>query len=54
MSQNKIESILGVDVRARQNYKDVENYEPFKNPILRKRINGNVIVPLNTEKLWNK
>lgn len=52
--QNKIRSILGVDVRARHSYKDGGIYDPFQNPLIHKRINGSVIVPLNMTKLWGK
>jgi hypothetical protein len=51
---NKIQSFLGVDVRASYCNKDDENYDPFKNPIIHKRINGLEIVPLNLTKLWGK
>ncbi|WP_187292136.1 hypothetical protein [Bacillus sp. 1NLA3E] len=49
---NKIRSILGVDVRARYSETDSGNYEPFKNPLIHKQINGSEIVPLNITKLW--
>lgn len=42
------------DVYARHIYKDGKDYEPFKNPLIHKRIDGFVIVPLNLEKLWGK
>jgi hypothetical protein len=49
---NKIKSILGVDVRARYFNEDSGNYDPFKNLIIQKQINGREIVPLNLERLW--
>jgi hypothetical protein len=52
--QNNIRSILGVDVRARSSNKDSEEYDPFKNPIIHKQINGKVIVPLDETRLWGK
>ena len=52
--RNMIRNILGVDVRARHSDKDGEIYEPFQNPLIHKRINGSVIVPLNMTKLWGK
>lgn len=52
---NYIQNILGVNVRARCSDKDIENnYEPFKNPLIHKQINGREIVPLNVKKLWGK
>lgn len=51
---NKILSILGVNVRARNGEHECENYDPFKNPIIHKRINGQEIVPLDVAKLWGK
>lgn len=51
---DKMENILGVNIRVRHSEHDDENYAPFKNPIIHKRINGSVIVPLNTTKLWGK
>lgn len=51
---NKIRSILGVDVRARYFDKDSGNYDPFKNPLIHKQINGREIVPLEMTKLWGK
>jgi hypothetical protein len=50
---NNIKSILGVDVRARFINEDGGNYyDPFKNPIIHKQINGREIVPLDQERLW--
>jgi hypothetical protein len=49
---NKIRNILGVEVRAR--YSDIDNgsYDPFKNPLIHKQINGREIVPLDRTRLW--
>lgn len=49
---DKIKSILGIDVRARKFIDDNNNYDPFKNPIIHKQINGQEIVPLNLAILW--
>ncbi|MGG3471240.1 hypothetical protein ABES02_27685 [Neobacillus pocheonensis] len=56
MTINKyVKNILGVDVRARFSTADSgNNYDPFKNPIIHKQINGREIVPLNVKKLWGK
>jgi hypothetical protein len=53
---NKIKSILGVDVRARNLYlnEDVPIHDPFKYPIIHKQINGKEIVPLDLVRLWQK
>lgn len=48
----KIQSILGVDVRARYSSEGNKIYDPFKNPIIHKRIDGLEIVPIDTSKLW--
>ena len=49
---NKIRSILGFDVRARYYDIDNENYDPFRNPLKHKQINGREIVPLHRTRLW--
>jgi hypothetical protein len=49
---NKIQSILGIDVRARYSNVDNRNYDPFKNPLIHKQINGREIVPLDRTSLW--
>jgi hypothetical protein len=49
---NKIQSILGVDVRTRCSGVDNRNYDPFKNPLIHKQINGREIVPLDRTRLW--
>lgn len=50
-----VKNILGVDVLARFSTADSgNNYNPFKNPIIHKQINGREIVPLNVKKLWGK
>ncbi|MGG3471371.1 hypothetical protein ABES02_28355 [Neobacillus pocheonensis] len=56
MTVNKyVRNILGVDVRARFSTADSKNnYDPFKNPIIHKQINGREIVSLNVKKLWGK
>lgn len=54
INNNNIQSILGVDVRARSSRKDSVDYEPFKNPIIHKQINGQVIVPLDITRLWGR
>ncbi|WP_223594626.1 hypothetical protein [Neobacillus bataviensis] len=56
MTINKyVKNILGVDVRARFSIAGSgNNYDPFKNPIIHKQINGREIVPLNVKKLWGK
>jgi hypothetical protein len=51
---NKIQSVLGVDVRARHIEKETAQLDPFINPLIHKQINGNDIVPLNITKLWGK
>ncbi|WP_175384509.1 hypothetical protein [Bacillus sp. FJAT-27225] len=53
--QNKIESILGVDIRVRSRcfVEDVSEHDPFKRPIIHKKINGQVISPLDLERLWS-
>jgi hypothetical protein len=49
------QNFLSVNLRARhQMEKDDPNYDPFKDPIIHKRINGIEIVPLNTTKLLGK
>lgn len=54
MSYNKsIRIILGGDVRAR-NSTVREISDPFKNPIIHKRIDGLEIVPIDTERLWGR
>lgn len=53
-NSNGIRSILGIDIRARSSVNDSEEYDPFKNPIIHKQINGRVIVPLNTTRLWGR
>ncbi|MDQ0268643.1 hypothetical protein [Cytobacillus purgationiresistens] len=52
----KIQSILGVDVRARSSNKINKDfdYTPFKNPIIHKRIDGLEIAPIDSKKLWGK
>lgn len=54
MTINKyVKNILGVDVRARFFVEDSVNiYDPFKNHIIHKQINGREIVPLDLTKLW--
>ncbi|WP_172799185.1 hypothetical protein [Bacillus sp. FJAT-29814] len=57
MTHNKdIQSILGFEIYARSRFfnQGSEDYDPFKNPIIHKQINGRVIVPLNVEKLFGK
>ncbi|MEH7336675.1 hypothetical protein V7161_29095 [Neobacillus drentensis] len=56
MPVNKyVNNILGVDVRARFSTEDRGIiYDPFKNPIIHKQINGREIVPLDLTKLWGK
>jgi len=51
---NKIQRILGVDIRARYCNEESENYDPFKNPLIHKQIHGREIVPLDVAKLWGK
>lgn len=53
-NNNNIRSILGVNVRARSSNIDKEHYEPFKNPLIHKQINGRVIVPLDSTRLWGR
>jgi hypothetical protein len=53
-NNNTIRSILGVDVRPRSSKIDKEHYEPFKNPLIHKQINGRVIVPLDSTRLWGR
>jgi hypothetical protein len=48
---NKIRNILGFDVRAHYFDKDNGNYDPFKNPLIYKQINGREIVPLDRTRL---
>lgn len=50
---NIIQSILGVDIHARIST-EAKNYDPFKNPIIHKRIDGQEIVPIDTERLWGR
>jgi hypothetical protein len=52
--QNKIRNVLGIDVRSRHKDQENGNYDPFKNPLIHKRIDGNVIVPPNMSKLWGE
>lgn len=53
-AKNNIRSILGVDIRARSSNKDSEDYDPFKNPLIHKQINGREIVALDVTRLWGK
>lgn len=56
MSYTKtIRSVLGIDVRARCSNIQSDNhaFDPFQNPIIHKRVNGEDIIPLNVSKLWN-
>jgi hypothetical protein len=49
-----LQSIIGINVRARHYTKDKDLDEYFLNPIIHRQINGDKIyVPLNLEKLWN-
>ncbi|WP_043930655.1 hypothetical protein [Bacillus sp. EB01] len=52
--QSKVESILGVDIRVRSRICDKENgtYDPFSKPLIHKKINGQVITPLDVGRLW--
>lgn len=52
-SHKSIQSILGVDVRARYSTES-ENYDLFNNPIIHKRVDGLEIVPINTRRLWGR
>ncbi|MGN7429156.1 hypothetical protein [Cytobacillus praedii] len=52
-NNKNIKSILGVDVRARCS-NDKKLYEPFKNPIIHKRVDGIEIIPIDTTRLWGK
>ncbi|WP_019242965.1 MULTISPECIES: hypothetical protein [Bacillus] len=52
-SHNSIQSILGVNVRARKST-EAKIYDPFKNPIIHKRIDGLEIVVIDTERLWGR
>jgi len=56
MTHQKIKSILGVDVRARHNDNKaiICPTDPFENPLIHKKINGNEIVPLDIHKLWGR
>jgi hypothetical protein len=51
MTNNNVKSILGIDIRARYPEKEYLDYDPFKNPLIHKHINGTEIVPLDTVKL---
>ncbi|MBS4190360.1 hypothetical protein KHA94_09115 [Bacillus sp. FJAT-49705] len=53
MSYHSIKDIFGVNGRARNSTKK-DNNDPFKNPIIHKRIDGQVIVPIDTERLWGR
>lgn len=53
-AQKIIPNIFGSEIHAYRHEKDDPSYDPFKNPIIHKRINGDIIVPLNTNKLWGK
>lgn len=50
----KIQRALGVDVRARNSTEDENNYDPFKTPIIHKRIDGLEIVPIDMGRLWGR
>lgn len=52
--KNKINSILGVDVRARYGNEKSMDYDSFKNPIIHKQINGKDIIPLDMTRIWGK
>jgi hypothetical protein len=51
---NKIRGILGVDVRARFSNIDDRIYDPFKNPLIHKQVNGKDIVPFDRARLWGR
>ncbi|MEH7549836.1 hypothetical protein [Neobacillus vireti] len=53
-NSNTIRSILCIDVRARSSKKDSLDYDSFSNPVIHKRINGQVIVPLDITRLWGR
>lgn len=56
MTYNKIiRSVLDLDVPARHSKKNnhYHAYNPFREPIIHRQINGEEIVPLNLSKLWN-
>lgn len=52
-SHISIQSIIGANVRARKST-DAKNFDPFKNPIIHKRIDGLEIVPIDTKRLWGR
>jgi hypothetical protein len=51
---NKIQNVLGVNIRARHSDKNNPDLDPFQNPIIHKKMDGTEIVPLNITKLWGK
>lgn len=53
-SQHSLESILGVNVKARKKTEE-NNTDPFSYLLLHRQIHGDKIyVPLNISKLWNQ
>ncbi|MEH7383740.1 hypothetical protein V7138_25015 [Bacillus sp. JJ1533] len=53
-NRNTIRSLLGIDVRPRSSNKHSYDVDSFSNPIIHKKINGQVIVPLDIDRLWGK
>lgn len=54
-SSNNIRALLGIDIRARSSNKVIwGDHDSFKNPIIHKKINGQVIVPLDITRLWGR
>lgn len=48
-------SYTSIDVRARSTNIQSDNhaFDPYQNPIIHKRVNGEDIIPLTISKLWN-
>ncbi|WP_164745656.1 hypothetical protein [Neobacillus mesonae] len=54
-NSNNIQALLGIDIRARSSNKVIwGDHDSFKNPIIHKKINGQVIVPLDITRLWGR
>ncbi|MBY0121600.1 hypothetical protein [Bacillus sp. S/N-304-OC-R1] len=53
MSYRNYLDVLGLNIRARHHI-EKENHDPFKNPIIHKRLDGLEIVPIDRTRLWGK
>lgn len=49
-----VRQILNGDYRAKYPDYDNSDYDPFKNPLIHKQINGTIISPLDQGRLWGR